>query len=123
MKPHPARFPEELPSFFIEFLTDPGDTVLDIFAGSNTTGSAADELGRRWIAFEKDRTYLAASAFRFVDELDAGELAALWEQLLSGRRTVELTRKQQKLVLMEPTPRYSTKRRKGTYGPALNRRR
>ena len=44
VKPHPARFPEKLPTFFIEFLTDPGDTVLDIFAGSNTTGSAAENL-------------------------------------------------------------------------------
>ena len=42
VKPHPARFPEKVPSFFIEFLTDPGDTVLDIFAASNTTGTAAD---------------------------------------------------------------------------------
>ncbi len=117
VKPHPARFPEELPSFFIEFLTDPGDTVLDIFAGSNTTGSAADEHGRRWIAFEKDRTYLAASAFRFVDELAARELSVLWDRLLSSRETVELTRKQQELVLMEATLRYTTKRKKGFVSP------
>src|SRR5439155_615468 len=79
VRPHPARFPEKLPSFFIEFLTDPGDTVLDIFAGSNTTGSAAEKLGRRWFAFEKDPGYLAASAFRFVDELSRDELAILWK--------------------------------------------
>jgi DNA modification methylase len=62
---HPARFPQKLPAFFIEFLTKPGDVVLDIFAGSNTTGVAAESLSRRWLAFELDRTYLAASAFRF----------------------------------------------------------
>lgn len=33
---HPARFPQKLPAFFIEFLTEPGDVVVDIFAGSNT---------------------------------------------------------------------------------------
>jgi site-specific DNA-methyltransferase (cytosine-N4-specific) len=33
-KPHPARFPEKLPMFFIEFLTDPGDTIYDPFCGS-----------------------------------------------------------------------------------------
>lgn len=38
VKAHPARFPAKLPEFFIRFLTDPGDVVLDIFAGSNTTG-------------------------------------------------------------------------------------
>ncbi len=123
VKPHPARFPEELPSFFIELLTDPGDIVLDIFAGSNTTGSAAEELGRRWIAFEKDLTYLAASTFRFVDELAARELEVLWRRLRSGRETVELTRKQQELVLMEATPRYSARREKGFGGRAMSRRR
>ncbi len=122
VKPHPARFPDELPSFFIEFLTDPGDTVLDIFAGSNTTGCAANELGRRWIAFEKDRTYLAASAFRFIDELAPRELDVLWGRLSSSRETVELTRKQQELVLMEAPLRYSRRRKKGFSGPALKRR-
>ncbi len=42
-KKHPARFPielPELPTFFIDFLTDPGDLILDVFAGSNTTGQA-----------------------------------------------------------------------------------
>ena len=101
VKPHPARFPEKLPTFFIEFLTDPGDTVLDIFAGSNTTGSAAQKLDRRWMAFEKDRTYLAASAFRFVDELSAKDLAALWSRLHSDDLPVEVNRQQRELVLME----------------------
>ena len=31
---HPARFPAKLPEFFIRFLTNPGDLVLDIFGGS-----------------------------------------------------------------------------------------
>ena len=34
---HPARFPAKLPEFFIRMLTKPGDLVVDIFAGSNTT--------------------------------------------------------------------------------------
>lgn len=111
VKPHPARFPEKLPSFFIEFLTDPGDTVLDIFAGSNTTGSAAEKLGRRWIAFEKDRTYLAASAFRFIDELSAKELAALWSRLHSDELPVAVNRQQREMVLMEATSRYRAKKK------------
>lgn len=64
---HPARFPTDLPAFFIKMLTDEGDTVLDIFGGSNTTGFAAEALGRRWLAFELSRDYLVASAFRFVE--------------------------------------------------------
>ncbi len=62
---HPARFPTRLPKFFIEFLTEPGDVVLDIFAGSNTTGRVAEDCGRRWLAFELLPDYVAASVFRF----------------------------------------------------------
>ena len=67
LKAHPARFPEALPEFFIRFLTQPGDTVLDIFAGSNATGSAAERLGRRWLAIDTSREYVLASAFRFME--------------------------------------------------------
>jgi len=67
-KAHPARFPKALPDFFIRMLTEPGDVVLDMFAGSNTTGEAAQALGRRWISFELRRDYIAASAFRFLDK-------------------------------------------------------
>ena len=63
---HPARFPEALPDFFIRFLTDPGDTVVDLFAGSNATGCAAERLGRKWLAIDVAREYLVASAFRFM---------------------------------------------------------
>ncbi len=74
-EPHPARFPAALPTFFIRFLTRPGDTVLDIFAGSNTTGEAAEKLGRRWLAFEQHLPYLATSALRFAkDEQNACQL-------------------------------------------------
>jgi DNA modification methylase len=64
-KIHPARFPAELPRFFIEFLTDPGELVMDPFAGSNTTGAVAEQLKRRWIAIEKNRTYANDSELRF----------------------------------------------------------
>ena len=64
---HPARFPERLPEFFIRMLTNPDDVVLDIFAGSNTTGAVAEREGRRWLSFELDLNYVAASAFRFIN--------------------------------------------------------
>lgn len=69
-KGHPARFPSKLPEFFIEMLTEENDLVLDIFAGSNTTGAAAEKLGRKWIAFEREQKYLATSAFRFMEDQD-----------------------------------------------------
>jgi site-specific DNA-methyltransferase (cytosine-N4-specific) len=48
IEPHPARMPIGLAQFFIKFLTDEGDLVLDPFGGSNTTGAAAETLKRRW---------------------------------------------------------------------------
>jgi len=65
IKPHPARFPQALPDFFIKFLTQPGDLVLDFFAGSNVTGKAAEDLGRQWISIELEEDYVEASRFRF----------------------------------------------------------
>src|SRR3989304_6871115 len=38
LSPHPARFPSEIPEYFIRMLTDPGDLVVDPFAGSCVTG-------------------------------------------------------------------------------------
>ncbi len=62
---HPARMPIDLPEFFINFLTDPGDIVLDPFGGSNTTGSAAEKLNRQWIAVEPTSHYIEGSLGRF----------------------------------------------------------
>jgi len=74
IKPHPARFPIQLPQFFLRFLTDPGDVVLDPFAGSNTTGEACELDGRHWIACELDEGYLNGSKLRFAGpEVEAGK--------------------------------------------------
>ena len=62
---HPARFPQQIPDFFIRFLTDPRDVVLDPFAGSNMTGWVAETRKRRWIAFEVEPQYLEASRLRW----------------------------------------------------------
>jgi DNA modification methylase len=73
IKPHPARFPLSLPEFFIKFLTRPGDLVLDPMAGSNTTGAAAERLGRRWIGIEENLTYVEGSELRFKQPKPAAE--------------------------------------------------
>ncbi|MCY8506481.1 DNA-methyltransferase [Bacillus atrophaeus] len=67
-KGHPARFPAKLPEFFIKFLTDPDDIVLDIFGGSNTTGETAESLDRQWIYCDLDRDFVATSVLRFADD-------------------------------------------------------
>jgi DNA modification methylase len=65
ISPHPARFPTNFAEFFIRFLTEEGDVVLDPFAGSNTTGFVAETLKRRWLAFENNSDYLDGSLLRF----------------------------------------------------------
>lgn len=62
---HPARMPRTLVDFFARFLTDEGDTILDPFAGSNTTGAVAEDLGRKWLSVEADWKYAAHSIGRF----------------------------------------------------------
>ncbi len=63
--PHPARFPVFFADYFIKFLTDESDIVIDPFAGSNSTGFAANALKRRWISFELSEEYLRGSRLRF----------------------------------------------------------
>jgi DNA modification methylase len=89
-KQHPARFPAKLPEFFINMLTDPGDLVLDIFAGSNTTGHVAETERRRWLAFELSSEYVGASAFRFLDRGNTpAEMRQIFDRIQAGE-TVDL---------------------------------
>ncbi len=55
---HPARFPAQLPEWWIQFVTDPGQLVVDPFAGSLTTAAVADRMGRRWMAIERSKVYI-----------------------------------------------------------------
>jgi site-specific DNA-methyltransferase (cytosine-N4-specific) len=68
IKPHPARFPVAFAEFFLRFLTDEDDVVIDPFAGSNTTGFAAESMNRRWISIEMNENYLRGGELRFESE-------------------------------------------------------
>lgn len=81
---HPARFPEALPRFFIQFLTDPKDLVVDIFSGSNTTGYVAEELDRHWLSIDADRDYATLSAVRFMPGSSTDDMAARLASMESG---------------------------------------
>jgi site-specific DNA-methyltransferase (cytosine-N4-specific) len=65
IKIHPARFPADIPKFFIEFLSESDDIVLDPFAGSNTTGYIAESLLRKWLSIEIRDDYANESKLRF----------------------------------------------------------
>jgi len=92
-KKHPARFPSKLPEFFINLLTDENDLVIDIFAGSNTTGEVAEAKRRRWKVCEMDREYLAASALRFFEEPLNENQSRIFEKLTkSSQLPIDLTK-------------------------------
>jgi site-specific DNA-methyltransferase (cytosine-N4-specific) len=63
---HPARFPSGIPEYFIRFLSNEGETVLDPFAGSCVTGEVAESLRRNWICCEISEEYLRGAMARFV---------------------------------------------------------
>jgi site-specific DNA-methyltransferase (cytosine-N4-specific) len=105
IEPHPARFPFKLPKFFIDFLTEPDDLVLDIFAGSNTTGLAAEVSHRRWIAFEKENEYLASSSFRFLEKTASKEYAeSLYGRLMPFETTVYIETEDATIELEKVAP-------------------
>lgn len=69
-KKHPAPFPEKLPAFFIETMSDEGDVVLDLFGGSGTTVKVAKEKCRRYIGFDQKSKFVEVAKER-LDGVDA----------------------------------------------------
>lgn len=109
IKGHPARFPSKLPEFFIKFLTNEDDLVLDIFAGSNTTGWAAQQLNRKWLSFEINHQYLSASVFRFLDKEPFEDVRPKYELLqLDKNAEIDAEEFLKQSVLFEQEATYLT---------------
>jgi site-specific DNA-methyltransferase (adenine-specific) len=68
---HPAQFPEQLAQDHIISWSNEGDTVLDPFMGSGTTGVACIKTGRKFIGIEIDEDYTFLSYQRIRDILEA----------------------------------------------------
>ena len=86
LKPHPARFPIELPEFFVRMLTDEGDTVLDPFAGSCATGEVCERLRRNWICAELMSDYLKGALGRFVASCGSSDCITAENESVSSKR-------------------------------------
>jgi site-specific DNA-methyltransferase (adenine-specific)/modification methylase len=54
---HPTQKPEKVIRHLLEIFSNPGDTIIDCFAGSGTTTKVAKELGRGSISIENDKEY------------------------------------------------------------------
>lgn len=61
---HPAPFPEQIATDHIISWSNEGDTVLDPFMGSGTTGKMANQLGRNFIGIELDKEYFEIAKAR-----------------------------------------------------------
>jgi site-specific DNA-methyltransferase (adenine-specific) len=81
---HPTQKPISLMLELIELFTDPGDLILDPFAGSGTTGVAALRLGRRVILIEKDPSHAATAR----DRMRAEERGSTMHALRSGQEAL-----------------------------------
>lgn len=95
---HPTVKPLPLMEALIRDFTDPGDLIVDPYAGSGSTGVAALRLGRRFIGWEVDRAYYERALKRLEDTREQPELTARE----SFERTAGTKRKQSVLDLSRP---------------------
>lgn len=65
--------PEKLLRRILQIGTEPGDIVLDFFAGSGTTAAVAHKMGRRWIAVERSEDTFASFTLPRLKKVVAGE--------------------------------------------------
>jgi len=117
---HPARFPARLPQFFIRMLTDPDDLVIDIFAGSNTTGWVAESEKRRWLAFDESRDYIAASAFRFLRRSVEPATMKELHEAIREQRMVDLTQYGRLGTLLDDTMAIEQPRKSRDHAPRVD---
>jgi site-specific DNA-methyltransferase (adenine-specific) len=101
---HGCQMPEQLLGRIIRVCSNPGEIVLDPFAGSGTTLVVAKKLGRRWLGFEISENYFARVQARL-------EAAAEGQRLLGA---------DEPKVSAPPTPATPKQRVRGKRRPANN---
>jgi len=73
VEPFGTPKPEPLLSRILQISSDPGDIVLDCFAGSGTTAAVAHKMGRRWVAIERESATVEKFALPRLKKVVAGE--------------------------------------------------
>ena len=72
---HSATFPLSLPTIFILSTSKPGDTVLDIFSGTATTGEVALLTNRKYVGYELNPQFVMASEVRLAPYMELKNVA------------------------------------------------
>lgn len=80
-KIHPTQKPQEILEYFISLCSNPGDTVLDTFAGSGSTGKAAEKLDRKYILIERDTNMFNLMKNRFKQPSESKHFNNLFEPM------------------------------------------
>jgi modification methylase len=83
-KAHPTQKPEALLHRVILACTKTGDTILDPFFGTGTTGAVAKRLGRRFVGIERDPDYAALARTRIAEVMAPEDLSLVTTSL--GKR-------------------------------------
>lgn len=73
-KIHPTEKPVEILEYFVELLSNPGDTVLDTFAGSGSTGIACENRNRNCILIERDPAMFEKMQARITNKTHASNI-------------------------------------------------
>lgn len=87
---HGAPMPLKLAKFLIEFLSAPGDLVVDPFGGSFTTADAAEQLGRHWLSTDCMLEYVIGGATRFEKQPGYQLHLPSWPAIQESRQSLEL---------------------------------
>ena len=66
---HPAPFPSKMAAMHVQSWSNPGDLVMDPFAGSGTTLKAAKEMGRRFVGIEVNPDYVKICENRLMQDV------------------------------------------------------
>jgi len=84
---HGCQMPEQLLGRIIRVCSNPGDLVVDPFAGSGTTLAVAKKLGRRWIGYELSPNYAAQIQARLDAAVEGDPLEGAEEPKVSAPST------------------------------------
>jgi DNA modification methylase len=101
---HPAAFPIGLPEFFIKLFTKSGDTILDPFAGSGTTGLAAEQLNRNVVLIDNKEDYFQTMKRRL------SETRSNRERFFISIESKTKTENYATPILLEPKEKYIAKK-------------
>ena len=75
---HPCQLPVHLLERLLLMATDEGDIVLDPFMGTGTTAVAAKRLGRHYIGFDIDKSYIDTSNYKLLLEKTESKIGDVW---------------------------------------------